>query len=80
MGICNQCSEQGKTLIHHHDFNHGNDIPANRIELCYHCHTQAHLPAILERNQAKRETAPGYGIDKSKPGWSDGMTWDELSP
>lgn len=78
MGICNQCNEQGKTLIHHRDFNHGNDVATNRVELCYYCHAQAHLPAILERNRVKREAAPGYGIDKSKPGWSEGMTWDEL--
>ena len=80
--ICTQCGKQGKTLIHHKDFNHNNDIPTNRIELCYQCHAQAHQVVRTERinneMKARRELEQVNYIDMTKPGWSRGMTWDEL--
>ena len=73
--ICNQCDKRGKTLIHHKDLNHNNDAESNRIELCYHCHTQVHLQSRQKHNQAQREVGT---MDISEPGWSKDMTWDEL--
>lgn len=80
--ICNQCGKRGKTLTHHKDFNHNNDIQSNRIELCYPCHALAHQLARTERinkeMKARRELERINYIDTTKPGWSRGMTWDEL--
>jgi len=39
--------------------------------LCPSCH-------ILERNQVKRRAGSYYGIDQSKPGWSEDLSWQEL--
>jgi len=78
MGICKKCGATGKIHVHHIDSNHDNNEPTNLAELCPRCHIREHVPQRLARNKAKRESSPYYRIDQSKPGWSKGMSWDEL--
>jgi 5-methylcytosine-specific restriction endonuclease McrA len=77
-GTCEHCGLTGKVHIHHRDFNHSNDVPCNHQTLCPHCHTQIHIPNNLARNQARRDANPVNSIDMSVPGWSIGMSWQEL--
>lgn len=41
-GYCVLCGNNGRLVVHHKDGNHSNDIPTNRINLCYRCHLVAH--------------------------------------
>ena len=77
-GICEQCGRQGGVHVHHKDFSHHNNAPANLQTLCPHCHKQVHLPTILIQNQARREDNPYYTTNQGKAGWSEGLTWQEL--
>lgn len=46
---CQRCREPGKTLIHHKDGNHDNDVPSNRERLCQSCHSRTHVDMRHER-------------------------------
>jgi 5-methylcytosine-specific restriction endonuclease McrA len=74
VGICTVCNKEGKLHIHHRDFNHNNNVVSNLQSLCPRCHRQIHIPQTLLRNQARRTPI----IDKSKAGWSRGMTWQQI--
>lgn len=78
VGKCEECGELGGIHVHHKDLDHDNDSEENKQVLCPGCHRQRYVPSILERNRAQERASPHYGIDQSKPGWSEGMSWQEL--
>ncbi len=47
-GQCEFCGSVLELQVHHVDWDHDNNVPENRMQLCHFCHTAVHqLGAIL---------------------------------
>ena len=58
IGICSDCGEIRKLVIHHIDGNPYNNVPSNRILICYRCHLVTHGRADRGFGKPPRELAP----------------------
>ena len=75
VAICERCGKEGTLYKHHKDFNHGNDRPFDIELLCPSCHVLTHG---IARRKAREANYPYLLLDQSKPGWSKGLSWQEL--
>jgi hypothetical protein len=46
---CGLCGELAGLEVHHVDWHHDNDVPANRLLLCRRCHVEVHRVGYLSQ-------------------------------
>jgi hypothetical protein len=51
MKTCLICDSAEKVEVHHLDFDHGNDLRGNRVQLCQRCHKVIHQSGGLSREE-----------------------------
>ena len=59
-GCCAWCGRERRLLVHHVNWIHQDDVPSNRVSICYRCHSREHAgpPGRRPRSEYVLQATP----------------------